>query len=306
MMHQPDHSNATETDVKPPGEEQILMILTRMGMSLGISVDRSDVLAMESIPSDSQADALQLLKTSAQQSGMFLKETRFGKAEEVTDLVREGCPVILAGVDGSFVVLEKLAGRKIEASWITDRVMTQVISRQQLQEMLSEDSFPRVFLAKKELGCDSISAAPGDGSSHGHGHDQLSPQRRFLGLLNFDRRDIWSIILFAFVSGVLALATPLAVESLVNVVSWGTYLQPLIVLGLMLMTCLGLAGVLKVLQTVVVEMIQRRQFVRIVGDLAHRFPRANQASLVGEYPRELANRVFDIMTIQKATATPVA
>jgi putative ABC transport system ATP-binding protein len=100
----------------------------------------------------------------------------------------------------------------------------------------------------------------------------------------------------------LALATPLAVESLVNVVSWGTYLQPLIILGLMLMTCLGLAGVLRVLQTVVVEMIQRRQFVRIVGDLAHRFPRANQASLVGEYPRALANRVFDIMTIQKATA----
>jgi putative ABC transport system ATP-binding protein len=57
-----------------------------------------------------------------------------------------------------------------------------------------------------------------------------------------------------------------------------------------------------VLQAVVVEMIQRRQFVRIVSDLAHRFPRANQASMVGEYPRELANRVFDVMTIQKATA----
>ena len=88
------------------------------------------------------------------------------------------------------------------------------------------------------------------------------------------------MILFAFVAGILALATPLAVESLVNVVSWGTYFQPLIVLGLMLLICLGLAGVMKVLQTVVVEMIQRRQFVRIVSDLAHRFPRANRASLL--------------------------
>ena len=108
--------------------------------------------------------------------------------------------------------------------------------------------------------------------------------------------------LFALVSGILTLATPLAIESLVNVVSWGTYLQPLLILSLMLLTCLGLAGFLQILQTVVVEIIQRRQFVRIVGDLAHRFPRAHQSALAGEFPRELANRLFDIMTIQKASA----
>ena len=105
-----------------------------------------------------------------------------------------------------------------------------------------------------------------------HAHDHPTPLHRFLGLLHLDRRDIFTVILFAFVAGILALATPLAVESLVNVVSWGTYVQPLIVLGLMLLTCLGIAGVLKVLQAIGVELIQRRQFVRIVSDLAHRFP----------------------------------
>ena len=48
-------------------------------------------------------------------------------------------------------------------------------------------------------------------------------------------RDIGTVVLFAFVSGVLTLAIPLAVESLVNVVSWGTYIQPLIVLGVILL-----------------------------------------------------------------------
>ena len=56
---------------------------------------------------------------------------------------------------------------------------------------------------------------------------------------------IWTVVLFAFVGGVLTLATPLAVESLVNVVSRGTYVQPLIVLGMMLLMCLGIAGVLQ-------------------------------------------------------------
>ena len=49
--------------------------------------------------------------------------------------------------------------------------------------------------------------------------------------------------------------------------------------------------------------MQRRMFVRIVGDLAHRFPMAEPAALESEHPSELANRYFDIMTIQKATAS---
>ena len=40
----------------------------------------------------------------------------------------------------------------------------------------------------------------------------------------------------------LALAVPLAVESLVNVVSWGTYVQPLLVLALILFAALGFSG----------------------------------------------------------------
>ncbi|MEL7337630.1 MAG: ABC transporter ATP-binding protein, partial [Planctomycetota bacterium] len=94
-----------------------------------------------------------------------------------------------------------------------------------------------------------------------------------------------------------------SIESLINVVSWGYYLQPLIVLGAILFICLSLAAVMRLLQIVVVEMIQRRQFVRFVGDLSHRFARVRQGALANEFPRELANRLFDIMTIQKATAT---
>jgi putative ABC transport system ATP-binding protein len=144
----------------------------------------------------------------------------------------------------------------------------------------------------------SDSATQGNASHHAH----FSPVERFISLLQLDRGDIARVTIFALVAGILNLAIPLAVESLINVVSWGTTFQPLIVLALMLLTCLGFAGMLNVLQNVLVELIQRRQFVRIVSDLAHRFPRAKQESLQSEYPRELANRVFDIMTIQKASA----
>ncbi len=150
---------------------------------------------------------------------------------------------------------------------------------------------------------DSHSLQDHDHEQDGHDHAHPTPLRRFLGLLKLERRDMFTVFLFALVSGILSLATPLAVESLVNVVSWGTYWQPLLVLAMMLLVCLGLSGVLKVIQTFLVEIIQRRQLVRIVGDLSHRFPRARQQAIEAEYPRELANRLFDIMTIQKATAT---
>ena len=298
-----DTASKNSSGRNPPSDQQVLDILNQVGLAIGVTVDRSDIHAVVA-PGDKGDGLLQLLQTSAQQSGIFIKDSEFSSADDAIELIRHGFPVILALQDDVFVVLQGTSGRKIEVAVITDSVASIQISRRELTELLSKKPEPRKLVAKKELECDAISAAPGNGRDHTHtdDHEEVSPLRRFLGLLDFDRRDIWTVILFAFVSGVLALATPLAVESLVNVVSWGIYVQPLIVLGLMLLTCLGLAGVLRVLQTIVVEIIQRRQFVRVVGDLAHRFPRANQASLSGKYPRELANRVFDIMTIQKATA----
>ncbi|MCC6507973.1 MAG: ABC transporter ATP-binding protein [Pirellulaceae bacterium] len=142
---------------------------------------------------------------------------------------------------------------------------------------------------------------PGHGGEGHAGH--LRPLMRLWRMLRMELRDIWTLILFALIGGVLNLATPLAVESLVNTVAWGTYLQPLFVLTFLLFGFLAFAGLLKLLQVIIVEVLQRRLYVRIVGDLAHRFPMANRTVLESEHPAELANRYFDIMTIQKASAS---
>ncbi len=280
-----------------PSEDVVFKLLSRLGMDFEISVERADILGWEQLPDSQQFDPLWQLIFSADQAGILLKETELDGVNEAVAFVREGYPLVVAGND-SFVVIDSVAGRKFEATTVDDRVTPRTMTRGELGKLVSADAQSRVFVAKRQLDLDSISASPYHGDQT---HGELSPLRRFLGLLRLELTDIWTVVLFAFVAGVLTLATPLAVESLVNVVSWGD-VQPLIVLGLILLVCLGIAGVLRVLQKLVVELIQRRQFVRIVSDLAHRFPRANQASLAGKYPREMANRVFDIMTIQKATA----
>ncbi len=292
-MNEPVLANRTAS----PTDDSIYKLLNRIGMALEVPIDRSRLVFGDD-PSESE-DPLTRFRVNAELSGIFVQEVRLTNVEEAIGFLHENHPVIIAQADGSFVTVDAVAGRKFEITLISDHVVTQRVSRRRLRKMTIDSPESRVWVAKRELECDSFSSA----SEHSnHHHEHLSPLRRFMSLLSLERRDIGLVVLFAFVAGILTLATPLAVESLVNVVSWGTYVQPLIVLGLMLLTCLGLAGVLQVLQYVVVEIIQRRQFVRIVSDLAHRFPRANQRFLVGVYPRELANRVFDIMTIQKATA----
>ena len=245
---------------------------------------------------DSMSWENDVFQVGCKQLGVYTKQLESLTAVQALDIVREGHVIVIPQKDGDYTILERQLGRKVEITSVSSSQTHRTVPQSAIASMLA-DSESGVFMAQRELACESLSAHENSGQ-----HAHPTPFRRFLGFLRLESNDIRTVILFALVSGVLALATPLAVESLVNVVSWGTYVQPLAVLAIILLTSLGLAGVLKILQTVVVEIIQRRQFVRIVGDLAHRFPRAKRSYLKNQYPRELANRVFDIMTIQKATA----
>ena len=133
-------------------------------------------------------------------------------------------------------------------------------------------------------------------------HDEPTPFGRLCELLRPEWPDLWIVIVFAVVVGLLALATPVAVEALVNTVAFGRFLQPVVVLALVLFTFLFMAALTRALQTYVVEIIQRRLFARVVGDLAWRLPRVKQSVHDEHDVPELANRFFDIVTVQKSVA----
>lgn len=131
----------------------------------------------------------------------------------------------------------------------------------------------------------------------------LSPIRRLLRLLSQERRDIAIVIAFAIGVGVLTLATPVAVQALVNIVSFGGMTQPLLVLALLLLGFLSLAGTIRAFKAYVVEVLQRRLFVRVVTDLGYRLPRVHVESFDRNHGPELVNRFFDVLTVQKVGAT---
>lgn len=132
---------------------------------------------------------------------------------------------------------------------------------------------------------------------------EQTPFARLRRLMKPERADIWIVIVFALVSGLLGMTTPLAVEALVNTVAFGRFLQPVVVLSIMLLAFLLFQAALKTMQTFVVEIIQRRLFARLAAELSWRLPRARVDAFGDHYPPEMVNRFFDVVTVQKIVAS---
>lgn len=127
-----------------------------------------------------------------------------------------------------------------------------------------------------------------------------TPLARLGRLVRADRADLLAIGMYAVAMGVLLLATPVAVQAVVNFIALGGAYQPLVVVTLFLLLVLAFAGVLAAIQTWMVEVLQRRLFARTVANLAARLPRVAIDVYDRRHGPELVNRFFDVMTIQKA------
>jgi putative ABC transport system ATP-binding protein len=97
-------------------------------------------------------------------------------------------------------------------------------------------------------------------------------------------------MVYAMVVGLLSLATPIAVQSLVNTVAFGALLQPVVVLAVLFFAALSFEAVLRALEARVVETLQARLFARTAIDLSHRLPRVRVEAWDLHHGPEVANR----------------
>jgi ABC-type bacteriocin/lantibiotic exporter with double-glycine peptidase domain len=142
-------------------------------------------------------------------------------------------------------------------------------------------------------------SSPSDGSHHEH----PSPRERLRAWLLAERHDVAAIVVYAMFLGLFTLTLPVAVQALVSTSALGTLLQPLVVLTALLLGALVFASTLRASQAYLVEILQRRIFVRVVADLSHRLPRVSRAALDRTDAPELMNRFFDTFMMQKTAAT---
>lgn len=129
------------------------------------------------------------------------------------------------------------------------------------------------------------------------------PIQRLMDIVQLERSDLYILLLLIVGYGLLGIATPVAVQALVNIVTMGGVMRPLYVVSLILFFLLLLSGVLYVFECYVVEHIQRRLFVRTAMNVAMNTQGIDTVVYDKGNPVELVNRFFDISNVQKAAAT---
>lgn len=107
-------------------------------------------------------------------------------------------------------------------------------------------------------------------------------------------------IIYGIGISILTLAIPISVQSLVNTVSFGILIQPLIILSIILLALLIFSGILKALQTYIVEIFQRHFYARTTLGLSHQILSSDYAEFRKGNPVSLVNRYFEVMTVQKS------
>ncbi len=157
------------------------------------------------------------------------------------------------------------------------------------------------FDAMRNAGAPWVSAVPSvplQTLSHPH----ATPFARLKALLRLERDDLSIVLIYAAAVGLLTLATPIAVQSLVGSVAFGTMLQPIVVLSLLLLAALSFQGALKALQARVVETIQQRIFVRTALDLSWRLPRLKPELAEEGFGPQSVNHFFEVVAVQKSAS----
>ena len=127
----------------------------------------------------------------------------------------------------------------------------------------------------------------------------MTPLQRFKNLVEVDKKDIYQILMYAILGGVISLSLPLGIQSIVNFLQAGKVSTSWIVLVIMVVIGVAFVGILKIMQYRITENLQQKIFVRSSFEFAYRFPKIKFNNLYNYSAPELANRFFDTLSVQK-------
>jgi ABC-type bacteriocin/lantibiotic exporter with double-glycine peptidase domain len=125
-----------------------------------------------------------------------------------------------------------------------------------------------------------------------------SPYYRLWRMIVEDKQDLFLILIYSSLGGVMSLAVPLSTQMVVNTIAAGFFLQPITVIAGLVLGGLLFAAILRLLTIWLVELVRQRVFNRIALRIAYRVPRIQHSRLSKEYLPDLVNRFFDVITVQ--------
>ncbi|MDT0554443.1 peptidase domain-containing ABC transporter [Patiriisocius hiemis] len=130
----------------------------------------------------------------------------------------------------------------------------------------------------------------------------FSSWQRLVNLLKLDKKDVLQIFYYAIFAGIVSLSLPLGIQAIINLIQGAQISTSWIVLVVLVTIGIIFVGLLQLMQFRIIENIQQKIFTRASFEFAYRFPKIKMSELRNYYPPELANRFFDVLTIQKGVS----
>jgi ABC-type bacteriocin/lantibiotic exporter with double-glycine peptidase domain len=127
----------------------------------------------------------------------------------------------------------------------------------------------------------------------------MKPIERFKNLIKADKKDVYQLLIYSIIGGLISLSIPLGIQAIINFIQAGKVSTSWIVLVIIVVTGVAFVGILKIMQFRITENLQQKIFVRSSFEFAYRFPKIKFEQLYPFSPPELANRFFDTITVQK-------
>ena len=123
---------------------------------------------------------------------------------------------------------------------------------------------------------------------------------RIFHLMKVEISDIKILTIYSIAIVVLSLVVPVGTQSFINILSFGTQYQPILVLTAFVTILLGIAGFLRIFQTEVAEILQQKLFIRLVSEISEKLVAIRSDYLKKRKIEEVINYFLDISIIQKS------
>ncbi len=122
---------------------------------------------------------------------------------------------------------------------------------------------------------------------------------RLFRILNADRKLIFYIYIYAAISGILSLILPILVQIIFSYVQTMVWVTGLTTLLLIVVFVMGGWLVVRLAQSLLTDIFQRRLFMHTTLEMAYKMPRWSYLQAKRENLPALINRYFEIFTIEK-------
>lgn len=130
-----------------------------------------------------------------------------------------------------------------------------------------------------------------------------SPFKKLLAILKLDGKDIFNLFFYATLGGLVGLAIPLGIQSLINFLQTGQVTASGIILIIVIILSVLFSGLLQIVQLWLMEILQQRLFAKIALDFTYRLPKLSFEKNKHLFGPEVMNRFFDIVSLQKGLSS---